>query len=1051
MADDAELAFLDAQKEYDPTMSYAPVGDDDDGEGDEEYDPATTYSPREPSEQSASMRESAGNTPRLDADTGCENGLKPLPAPADAEASAAPTPSKQPRTRGGFVDESEDEEEEPIEQSKTAASALLNASGSAESPQPSFTNTPNNTLPTPDVQLHSAQDQGPPSLLSASVAVNKPAPFIASTVPNRSTPMQGATKPGAPDLLNPASGRQSTAPVTPVPTSTTLPKARLPQDRIGILEDRIAEDPRGDIEAWLSLIEEHRRRHKNDEARTVFDRFLKTFPTAGDQWVEFIAFETELDELQKVEVLFSKSVPLAPHVPLYSSYIDFIRRRYNLTTDQSGQNRQIITQAYEFVLDQVGIDISAGKLWLDYIEMLKTGPGALGGTNWQDMQKMDTLRKVYQRAVSIPHGATLEIWREYDKFEMGLNKVSGRKHLQEKSPSYMTARSAINVLDNNITKGVNRTTLPRLPPAPGFDGHDDYSNQVKLWMNWIQWEKSDPVEVATDDRALYNKRVLHLYKNALMALRFWPELWYDAAEWCFESGLQQDGEKFLNEGIEANPESSLLAFRKASQVELRTDFEDGQAGLVAKGKAVREPYMKLLNTIYDLTAQTKKREEHSIARAKEGFEAQKKAEEAARSMADRNGDDGDDEDEDEQTRRLQEKEQAFNSQLQAISAGYNAQTQVLKKTLTYAWIALMRAMRRVQGKGAPGAEVGGFRSVFAEARKKGKLLSEAYVASALIEHHCYQDPAANKIFERGMKLFPEDEHFALEYIEHLIKLNDSTNARAVFETVVGKVTSKPENIHRAKALFLFFHNYESQFGELAQITRLEQRMLVLYPEDPQLQRFSQRFSGPTFDPTTVRPIISPRTQMKPVMPNIMASTEEPLPVLPPQMEQRLASPPILNSPHLGNLMPVANSPKRPLEDADDNNQPRKLARGESPALKGAAGRRLDAARRNLATSGNTPVVQGPTPLAREINFLLSIIPPAHTYKETRFKPEAMVELLRNITQIQVPVLPGGGQASQRWGTTPSTAQQVASIKEKYGNPMLGGHMHTSSIGSARGL
>jgi cleavage stimulation factor subunit 3 len=128
--------------------------------------------------------------------------------------------------------------------------------------------------------------------------------------------------------------------------------------------------------------------------------------------------------LHKVEHLFGKSIALATYVPLYSSYIDFVRRRFNLTTDQTGQNRQTITQAYEFVLGRVGIDVSSGRLWLDYLEMLKTGPGNLGGTSWQDMQKMDTLRKVYQRAVSIPHNATLEIWREYDKFEMGLNRVS---------------------------------------------------------------------------------------------------------------------------------------------------------------------------------------------------------------------------------------------------------------------------------------------------------------------------------------------------------------------------------------------------------------------------------------------------------------------------------------------------------------------------------------------------------------------------------------------------------------------------------------------------
>ena len=217
-------------------------------------------------------------------------------------------------------------------------------------------------------------------------------------------------------------------------------------------------------------------------------------------------------------------------------------------------------------------------------------------------------------------------------------------------------------------------------------------------------------------------------------------------------------------------------------------------------------------------------------------------------------------------------------------------------------------------------------------------------------------------------------------------------------------------------------------------------MTTLFPEDPQLHRFSQRFAGPTFDPTTVRPIISPRTQMKPVMPSIMASVEEPMPAIPPQIreeQQRLASPGLTNSPHLSTLLPVGQSPKRPLDDADDSAQPRKLARGESP-LKGAAGRRLDAARRNLATSSNAPVG-----LPQGVNFLLSIIPPAHTYKETRFKADGLVNLLRGVTSIPVPA----GQAQmmqqqpQRWGTTPTTAQQLASIQEKYGNPNghLGGH------------
>jgi cleavage stimulation factor subunit 3 len=59
-----------------------------------------------------------------------------------------------------------------------------------------------------------------------------------------------------------------------------VPKARLPHDVVGILEDRIKEDPRGDMDAWLNLISEHRRRNKFLDVRKVFERFFKVFPSA---------------------------------------------------------------------------------------------------------------------------------------------------------------------------------------------------------------------------------------------------------------------------------------------------------------------------------------------------------------------------------------------------------------------------------------------------------------------------------------------------------------------------------------------------------------------------------------------------------------------------------------------------------------------------------------------------------------------------------------------------------------------------------------------------
>jgi cleavage stimulation factor subunit 3 len=284
MADADELAFLESQKEYDPAGDYSnmaaeqPADEEEEEEEEEEYDPSAAFAsyPRHdadsPSAQSASM----SNSPP----PATEAALKPPPAEA-----AVPSPVKQPRTMGGFVVESEDEEdEEPVSNPEAAGSELMNAPGVSESqsPQRSLTHTPLNTLPSQTVPLHSAQDQENPSATSSStlVTVNDTAPVFASAVSNAGTPVPASTVPAAPEVLSVASAQQSAVAAPITPTTASLPKPRLAQDRVGILEDRIAEDPRGDIEAWLGLIEEHRRRHKHDEARAVYDRFFKVFPSA---------------------------------------------------------------------------------------------------------------------------------------------------------------------------------------------------------------------------------------------------------------------------------------------------------------------------------------------------------------------------------------------------------------------------------------------------------------------------------------------------------------------------------------------------------------------------------------------------------------------------------------------------------------------------------------------------------------------------------------------------------------------------------------------------
>jgi cleavage stimulation factor subunit 3 len=161
---------------------------------------------------------------------------------------------KHPRTVGGFVvDEDDDDEGE--------TSGLNGSLGNTSSPIAA--QAADNTFSTSELPIEKAtQDAG----LAAPVTVSSVvAPPLSTS--HRSPLASNASASGTPLNFSAES-------------SFPLPKTRLPQDRVGILEDRIADDPRGDIDAWLNLINEFRNRNKLDDARAVYERFFKIFPSA---------------------------------------------------------------------------------------------------------------------------------------------------------------------------------------------------------------------------------------------------------------------------------------------------------------------------------------------------------------------------------------------------------------------------------------------------------------------------------------------------------------------------------------------------------------------------------------------------------------------------------------------------------------------------------------------------------------------------------------------------------------------------------------------------
>lgn len=192
--------------------------------------------------------------------------VTPLPAVAIAgdeqSRSSSRASSRKPKTVGGFL--ADDSDEETDDSSSVQISTGL---------QPTGPNTLNRTIS--------------PSPLQVSVTPSD----LQSPLQNQDDSQTGVL---SPSTLSVNPGVAGVASASQVPSAQTLmskdpsisvqsasaPKGRLPHDRIGILDDRIKEDPRGDLEAWRSLISEHRKRNKFDDARAVYERFFKLFPQA---------------------------------------------------------------------------------------------------------------------------------------------------------------------------------------------------------------------------------------------------------------------------------------------------------------------------------------------------------------------------------------------------------------------------------------------------------------------------------------------------------------------------------------------------------------------------------------------------------------------------------------------------------------------------------------------------------------------------------------------------------------------------------------------------
>lgn len=304
-------------------------------------------------------------------------------------------------------------------------------------------------------------------------------------------------------------------------------------------ESLLAENPY-DVDAWGVLIREAQN-YSIELARSLYERLVTHFPTAGKYWKLYIDQEMKAKNFDRVEKLFQRCLIKILHLDLWKTYLSYVKETKQALTSF----REKMIQAYEFAVEKIGLDYSSYPIWCEYINFLKAGE-AQGA--YAENQKISQIRKVYSRAVHTPIYNIEVLWKEYGQFEMSVNKLLAEKLIHEKTREYQNARRAVKECET-VTHGFNRS-LPAIPPtSAAFE-----TTQKELWRRYIAWEKSNPLK--SDDQNLVVKRVMFAFEQCLLCFAFHPDMWYEATSYLettgrdlIERGDMPGGQKLFEEAV----------------------------------------------------------------------------------------------------------------------------------------------------------------------------------------------------------------------------------------------------------------------------------------------------------------------------------------------------------------------------------------------------------------------------------------------------------------------------------------------------------------------
>ncbi|KAJ1547825.1 mRNA 3'-end-processing protein rna14 [Nowakowskiella sp. JEL0078] len=480
----------------------------------------------------------------------------------------------------------------------------------------------------------------------------------------------------------------------------TTPTPGPPISRLEKLRAKIHKNP-WDSVSWTAYLAEASTKNDNSVIRQAFDEHLAQFPTSAKNWISYLEFEQNNKAYDKIDTIYNTCLRSVLSCELWKNYLNYIKRTHSpglVPTDRKAEAHAIVERAFEFVLQNVGMDKESGTIWADYIHFIKSSEFDLGdviveseyialcefkyylfdpfitSSQLEEQQNNEKMRRIFHRALVTPLSNIEQLWKEYDTFENKLDKLLAKKIISGRHQAYMTARFALKEL-RNMMEGIEKMQKFWVATPPEWSDRD-----VKLsylWKRYIAWEKSNPLKY--EDKALIHSRVMFVYKSALLMLRHFPEIWHDAGSFLIESGRLDEASIFLKQGVEALPRSLLLSFALAELEEQRKkDYET----------EIKPIFETLLQNLDNQITLTNERYDEERKKMKAAFDAsdEQTSIEGNNGMVDA-------EMKERERSKQREREKQFDVK---VEERRRKEIDSLKKCVTLTWIAFMKIARRTQ-------------------------------------------------------------------------------------------------------------------------------------------------------------------------------------------------------------------------------------------------------------------------------------------------------------------------------------------------------------------